>query len=131
LDNNEKKSKEELLEELENLRKVAEEQNEYKKEKLFFFHAFQTYQNSNKAIFISFIINIVFYLINYGNLMEKGPFSTCLFVMFTSIMTNISIALFRCWMNKEILNKFRKISITLSIELILIVIVSMFSFVFL
>lgn len=125
-----KQSKDEVLKDLEELRKNIEEKNKYKKEKLFFQHLFWVYFNSNIGIFISFLLNIIYFILTYNILsLSKQPISVIIFIVITSICTNVTIALFRCSLNKEILQKFRKMTKTLSLQLALLVIVLMVSFV--
>lgn len=125
-----KKDKEKLIKDLEDLQLRVKEANEYKKEKLFFQHMFRVYLNSNISIIVSFLINLTYFFLTYNILLKEKELPTVIiFIIITSICTNISIALFRCGINKEILAKIRKISKVLAIQLVLLVIVLMISFI--
>lgn len=125
--NSDKKTKEEILEEINDLQKRIEEKNEMKKERMYFIHMLSVYMSSKILLFISFFIVICFsiFLSFFG--ISFNSFILGVLLFFCTMLFNFIFALLKSSKNNEIKESFRKFSKRLAIELLfLIVIFSIF-----
>ena len=119
MDNN-KKSKQEILDELNELQEKIVKKNELKKERMFFLQILSIYMNSKLSLFISFLIAIICsFILSY---LEYSFSSLVLgLILFgITIFFNFIFALFKCGKNLEIKESFRNVSKRLAIELLLL-----------